>query len=94
MTAENIRESAVEVTEERRNTRRTRTYKGAILTFNNGYSVATAVIKNLSEKGAMLTMGETTGVPSSAVMEITGENRPRPVQVVWRDASRIGVRFD
>lgn len=85
---------AVEVLVERRNTRRTRSFKGAVLRFNNGYSALSAVVKNLSEGGAMLVMGDTTGVPSDAVMEINGEGRPRPVHLIWREPERLGVRFD
>lgn len=84
----------VEVLVERRNTRRTRSFKGAVLRFNNGYSALSAVVKNLSEGGAMLVMGDTTGVPSEAVMEINGEGRPRPVHLIWREPERLGVRFD
>lgn len=83
-----------EVLVERRNTRRTRSFKGAVLRFNNGYSALSAVVKNLSEGGAMLVMGDTTGVPSDAVMEINGEGRPRPVHLIWREPERLGVRFD
>lgn len=84
----------VEVPVERRNTRRTRSFKGAILRFNNGYSALSAVIKNLSEGGAMLVMGDTVGVPSDAMMEINGEGRARPVHLIWREPERMGVRFD
>ncbi len=94
MTVLENRFAPVDVPVERRNTRRTRSFKGAVLTFNNGYSVLSAVAKNLSEGGAMLAMGDTTGVPSGATIEINGEVRPRRIQVVWRQGERIGVKFD
>ena len=77
---------------ERRTGHRRRALKGAVLTFN-GLGAFEAVVRNQSEKGAMLAFGDTTGVPMAFDLVISGENRKCPAQVRWRSLNAIGVEF-
>jgi hypothetical protein len=77
---------------ERRAAHRRRVFKGAVLTFN-GLGAFEAVARNLSEKGAMLAFGETTGVPMAFDLAISGEERKRPARIRWRSLNTVGVEF-
>ena len=76
---------------EKRAGRRQRVLKGARLIFNGGQSVADAVIRDISETGVRLRLGETLGIPRELEMAVAGETERRPVQVVWRTHSELGV---
>ena len=80
------------ITEERRDASRTRAFKGAVLRFNNGYSVLDAVVRNMSDRGALLSMGDTAGIPSEFEIQITG-HQPRIATVRWRTPTRAGISF-
>ena len=77
---------------ERRSVRRRRMFKGAVLTFS-GVGAFEAVVRNQSEKGAMLALGDTTGVPAAFNLAISGDERKSQAQVRWRSQSAIGVEF-
>ena len=77
---------------ERRAVRRRRVLKGGVLTFG-GLGVFEAVVRNQSEKGAMLTFGDTTGVPASFDLAISGDDKKSQAQVRWRSLNAIGVEF-
>ena len=77
---------------ERRGVHRRRVLKGAVLTFN-GLGVFEGVVRNQSEKGAMLAFGETTGVPASFDLAISLDETTRPAQVRWRSMNALGVEF-
>ncbi|PHP67532.1 pilus assembly protein PilZ [Zhengella mangrovi] len=79
-------------TVERRDISRTRSFKGAVLRFNNGYSVLDAVVRNMSDRGALLSMGDTAGIPSEFEIQITG-HQPRIATVRWRTPTRAGISF-
>ena len=77
---------------ERRFAHRRRVLKGAVLTFN-GLGAFEAVARNLTDKGAMLALGETTGVPMAFDLAISSEDRKWQAQVRWRSLNAIGVEF-
>lgn len=81
-----------EVFAERRATLRRRSLKPAILSFNKGFSTFECIVRNLSEKGAMLSLGETFALPSTFVVRLDGM-APRTAQVRWRTTSSVGVEF-
>jgi hypothetical protein len=82
-----------EVFAERRATPRRRVLKGATLSFNKGYGALECVVRNESEKGALLSFGETSAVPPAFNMTIKGSDVTRRAQVRWRTMTRIGVEF-
>jgi hypothetical protein len=82
-----------EVFTERRGAPRRRVLKGATLSFNKGYGALECVVRNESEKGALLGFGETSAVPPAFAMTIKGSDVPRAAQVRWRTMTQVGVEF-
>ena len=89
---ENTNSVVPEVQTEQRGLRRRRVLKRGLIDFNNGYSRFSCVVKNLTDSGAMLEMGETTGMPSRVGFQMD-DLKPANAEIVWRSANRIGIRF-
>jgi hypothetical protein len=50
------------------------------------------IIRNLSETGACLQVQTTAGIPSK--FDVVLGNQPvRPCQIIWRDETKLGVKF-
>jgi hypothetical protein len=81
------------VEEERRSTARHRVLKGATLTFNSGYGSFECLARNLSERGAKLSFGDTSAVPAVFNLVIKGETGARSAHIRWRTITDIGVEF-
>ncbi|CAG0953197.1 MAG: PilZ domain-containing protein [Rhizobiaceae bacterium] len=82
-----------EVFADRRSETRHRVFKGGRLSFNKGYGALECVVRNLSDRGARLALGETTAVPNVFSLEIAGEATSRSACVRWRSPSAVGVEF-
>jgi hypothetical protein len=80
--------------DERRAEPRRRVLKGATLSFNKGYGAMECVVRNESQRGALLAFGETTAVPTSFELHVAGQHEPRRAQVRWRNLTSVGVEFD
>jgi hypothetical protein len=78
---------------ERRAGQRRRVLKGAVMTFNKGYSAFECVVRNQSGSGAKLSLGETFALPNRFRLAITGEDDGHMAEVVWRSLSEMGVRY-
>jgi PilZ domain len=78
---------------ERRAGQRHRALKGGTLYFNKGYSSLECVVRDLSETGARIQMGETFGVPSRFTMSISGEDARVEASLRWRTSRNIGLSF-
>lgn len=78
---------------ERREGQRHRVLKGAVMTFNKGYSAFECVVRNQSECGAKLSLAETFALPKAFTLTIVGDDDGRIADVVWRSMSEIGVRY-
>ena len=83
----------LEQAEEKRIAHRRRVLKAGVILFNNGYASYDCKIKNLSAHGAMLEMGETTGVPSEFRFRMGGEGSAVAARQIWRTDTRIGILF-
>jgi hypothetical protein len=79
---------------ERRDARRRKTFKGATITFHRGYCAFQCVVRDLTDEGALLALGDTTGIPSAFELQLAGSAEPRKAHVRWRRPDRLGVRFD
>ena len=79
---------------DKRASRRVRTLKGGRIILHGGYSVFACTVRNLSDTGAMLQLGETTGVPTHFDLEIEPGRPPRKCTVRWRSQTALGVSFD
>lgn len=78
--------------EEKRGFHRRRVLKSGTLQFNKGYTTFGCRIKNLTDSGAMVEMGETTGVPHSFNFAMDGVATV-PATIIWRTSSRMGIKF-
>ncbi|MFP1633476.1 hypothetical protein ACLB6G_17225 [Zhengella sp. ZM62] len=84
---------AFQTNADRRSMLRQRSFKGAVLQFNRGYSSLDAVVRNFSGQGAMLSMGDTSGIPSRFEIRISGEET-RMATIRWRSPVRAGIQFE
>jgi hypothetical protein len=71
---------------------RKRTFKVGTIEFNRAGGI-TATVKNLSESGAMLQVDSIIGIPNEFMLFIGPDNFRRQCQIVWRQATKLGVRF-
>jgi hypothetical protein len=79
--------------EEKRETQRQKTLKGALIAFNDGHSTVSCTISNFSSGGARLKVASILGVPDTFTLRLA-DKRQIPCTVVWRKATELGVRFD
>lgn len=83
----------VALANERRAAHRRRVLKAGSILFNKGYGALGCKVRNMTEQGALLELGETTGMPQKFDFRITNEDEIRSASIVWRDKMRIGIRF-
>lgn len=76
-----------------RASRRTRTLKGGVIAFNNGFTSLPCVVRDLSETGARLTVDNPQLVPSQFTLHIELEGWKVECAVVWNKAETFGVTF-
>ena len=79
--------------EDRRKTLRHKALKGARIVFNGGYSSFECTVRNLSERGARLDVGNVAGLPADFLLQFSDGRTPRECRVRWRNASAIGVEL-
>ena len=77
---------------DRRSEVRRRVLKAGVLSFNRGFSSFECVIRNLSDNGARLSLGETFALPTSFSLRLDGA-APRTATVRWRTEDAMGVAF-
>jgi hypothetical protein len=80
--------------EDRRQTTRKRTLKGARIIFNHRRSVINCVVHNLTAHGALLRVPNIFGIPSDFDIQLDGEAEHHSAHVVWRNKDKLGVRWD
>ena len=79
--------------EERRKKRRQRSLKAGKIVFNRHLSVIDCTVRDLTEEGACLVMGNPVGLPKTFELLIPFDKFKRPCQVIWKSSDRIGVTF-
>ena len=79
---------------ERRQGPRRKALIPATILFDNGRSAFDCLIRNLSDKGAKLTVSGPIGLPDCFDLAIPQKNVTRRVRVIWRRADEIGVSFE
>jgi hypothetical protein len=84
-------EARAAVLDDRRNRARMRALKSAKIVFNNRWSTLDCTVRNLSDAGCCLQVGDPVGVPDKFELEVGGVTRL--CEVVWRKDNRIGVQF-
>ena len=78
--------------EEKRQSPRHRTLKGAHIVFHEGRSTISCLVRNLSDSGALLRVDSVIGIPDKFTLVIAGELH-RDARVVRRSENEIGVVF-
>jgi hypothetical protein len=78
---------------ERREVPRHRTLKSGKILVHAKTSLVDCTVRNLSPKGAMLSLASLAGIPETfeLILEATGEHRQ--CHVIWRGENRLGVEF-
>jgi hypothetical protein len=79
---------------ERREGRRERTYKAARIGFGGGRAVTGCVVRNLSTTGACLSVEKSAQIPDRFNLVFDSGEPSRTAHVIWRSATRLGVRFE
>ena len=78
---------------ERRTLQRDRTLLSAKVVFNNGRSTMDCLVRNLSTEGACVQVESTVGLPTEVDLVIANDSDPRPCNVIWQSANRVGLSF-
>lgn len=85
--------SLTETADERRLARRHRTLRGGRIIFNNGFSVLTCTVRDLSDTGAQLQFSSLVGIPHEFELAMDAASQGRLCRVAWRKEGRMGVAF-
>ena len=77
---------------DRRAELRRRVLKGALVYYNKGYSTFECAVRNISEKGAQVSLRGYIPMPAEFAVRVDG--RPgRPAVVRWRSSTAIGIQL-
>jgi hypothetical protein len=79
--------------EERRKAPRERTFLNGRIAFNNKNSTNDCFVKNCSDEGAKITVGETLPLPHEFDFLIPGRRESRRARLVWRQGTQAGLTF-
>ena len=79
--------------DERRQDVRNRTYLGGRLSFNRQFSTFDCVVRNLSERGAMIQLDHVSARPDHIELNIAQRRRRFKAHVIWRHLGAAGLRF-
>ena len=71
---------------------RKRQLKAGTIGFNGGGGID-SIVKNLSDTGALLQVESIVGIPDQFTLFIESDNLKRECQVVWRQPTKLGIRF-
>jgi hypothetical protein len=66
--------------------------KAGTIVFNRAGAID-AIVRNLSETGAMLDVESVLDIPNEFELNIKTDNLRRDCKVIWRQPSRLGIRF-
>ena len=71
---------------------RKRQLKAGTIGFN-GAGAIDSVVKNLSDTGAMLQVESIIGIPDQFTLFIASDKFKRECKVIWRQPTKLGIRF-
>ncbi len=72
---------------------RNRVLKSAKIVHLSNWSLVDCTIRDMSETGAKLVVGDQVAVPNEFRFLVSSENTIRNAQVVWRRGDMIGITF-
>ena len=76
----------------RRSKQRQRTLKEGRIIFNSRRSVISCVVRNLSERGALLIVPHIAGIPPT--FDFCVGNETHAARIVWADKDKLGITWD
>ena len=79
--------------QERRATPRARALKKGVIAYKDRYCSAECMIKNESETGALLVVGQNQVIPNVFELKVYPERDFRIVETIWRTPDTLGVRY-
>lgn len=78
--------------EEKRRAPRHRVLKAGTISFGAATGID-CVVRNISDKGALLSVESSVGIPNRFTLVIRADSLKRDAMVKWRHARSIGVEF-
>ena len=78
---------------ERRQTPRSRVYRGASVVFNGRQSVLDCTLRNWSDTGALVRMSDWIALPKTFEIDIASGGESVRVRQCWRRGDDVGVAF-
>jgi len=78
---------------ERRRQQRVRTLKSARIVFNQHHSVIDCTVRNLSDRGACLSVASAVGIPERFDVMFDADHSVRSCRMIWHKEKQIGVEF-
>jgi len=77
--------------EERRKSKRTRTYLGGTLAFSSRCASLDCIVRNLSDTGARVALDGSALLPDEFDFTVTRDDRCFRARLVWRNATEAGL---
>ena len=87
-----MNDRAIRERQERRQSRRAKSIRGAQIVYQNGNCVMDCLILDVSDTGARIRPADLIKCPPSFTLRMT-DGSTRPCVVVRRSASELGLRF-
>lgn len=78
---------------ERRKVARSRTLKSGKIIVHAHTSIVDCTVRNLSPKGALLTVPSLAGIPETFELVLEGTGQHHQCRVIWHGKNRLGVEF-
>lgn len=78
---------------DKRQSQRKKVLRGGKIVLPNLMSTFACGIRNLSGRGALLTVDNSSNIPDAFYLMIDLQPGRRPCQVVWRKMKQLGVEF-
>ncbi|MBZ0215529.1 MAG: PilZ domain-containing protein [Fimbriimonadaceae bacterium] len=79
--------------QERRRYRRRRALKGAYISYNDHHFTIPCMVRNVSERGALLRIDDHSVAPNTFVLHIELDSVEVDCEVVWRSNNEVGIKF-
>jgi len=78
---------------DRRQARRQRVFKGAVVLLGDGQATFDCTVRNLSDHGAKIEIEQPADVPDEFEIALPSMHRIAPAKAAWRKGHEIGVEL-
>ena len=79
--------------QDRRQSVRDKVFYGAVAEINERGSTRDCVVRNISEGGACLELGDAARLPEAMPLSIARKGRSFLARLIWRQANKVGLAF-